>query len=130
MLSVKPGIKSLSLFRKCLLKKKFASGQASTKRTLKNSLYVLASKISSSPFAEEKLWTFSLLPMPPVYLKFSSISIYSSVNIRSIFRVEPMHAFTLELTKILKECLFPFSSVQRELQMQCKIIRLNTSCFL
>lgn len=85
MLILKCGTKTSSPCHNCLMSKnKFASRQASTKRTLKNSLDMLASAKSGTLSAEVELQIKPVLCIPPVPFEFSFIAIHSSGNIYSI----------------------------------------------
>lgn len=102
VLVVKRGTKTSSSCHNCLLSKnKFASSRTSTKWTLKNSLGVLARVTSGLPFAEEDLQINSMLPITLVLCEFSFIGIHSFVDIYQTFRVESMHSFPFEISKML-----------------------------
>lgn len=51
---------------------------------------------------------FSMIRLPPVLSKFPWAGIESCSDILGIFRFEPMHVSSLEISRLLKVCLINF----------------------
>lgn len=77
-----------------------------------NNLDVLARINSGSLFAEEELQTKTVLPVPTVPYEFSFIGIQCAVGVCIIYRFEPVHAFLLGLSEMLRKCSYSCLSEQ------------------
>lgn len=56
----------------------------------------------------EKLTYQSLLLFPPILRAFPFVGITRCVDKYSLFRVEPMHLFSLDISRMLEDCLWNF----------------------
>lgn len=48
---------------------------------------------------------FAWLPLQPIFVEFSLATAYSTVDVYSDFRFEPMHKLSLGISRLLKECI-------------------------
>lgn len=90
----------------------FLSNKTTRRRSLGECKQLLSKIDNECLVGEQMLQNYLMLKSPPVWHHFSFVRVHQSIEVYAIFRFEPMHLFSLGLSKMPKERFFNYLSDQ------------------
>ena len=106
MLSVKRNGNTISPCHRCIItKSQLPFNTNEPERSLSDSMELIG-RLKNDEEGElfDELKGLSMLPIPPVFYEFPMVGLTPAVDIYAIFTFEPLHALSLGISRMLKEC--------------------------